>query len=111
MESEDIYNQVNRRYGSIVKSSTGQYEQIVAKAFGYTEQELAGIPKDANLGLSCGNPTALAGLKEVCMFTREGKLFWLIGKGRDSHRSWVWRWPRCVYSSEEGWPYGQGYWN
>ena len=30
---------------------------------GYTPEELAAIPEDANLGLGCGNPTALAGLK------------------------------------------------
>lgn len=65
MEPKEIYDQVNRRYGSISKSSTGQYEQTVAKAFGYSEEELAAIPEGANLGLSCGNPTALARLREV----------------------------------------------
>ncbi|KAH8652713.1 SAM-dependent methyltransferase UbiE/COQ5 family protein [Tricladium varicosporioides] len=64
MEPKDIYDQVNKRYGSINKSSTGQYEQTVARAFGYTEEELAGIPEGANLGLSCGNPLALAKLRE-----------------------------------------------
>ncbi|KAH7140966.1 SAM-dependent methyltransferase UbiE/COQ5 family protein [Dactylonectria macrodidyma] len=59
-----IYDQVNRRYGSITKSNTGQYEQTVAKAFGYTDEELAGVPEGANLGLSCGNPIALARLRE-----------------------------------------------
>ncbi|KAG8404963.1 hypothetical protein J3459_022323 [Metarhizium acridum] len=64
METKEIYNQINRRYGSIVKSSTGHYEQKVAKAFGYTEEELSILPEGANLGLSCGNPIALARLKE-----------------------------------------------
>ncbi|KID93545.1 SAM-dependent methyltransferase UbiE/COQ5 family protein, partial [Metarhizium majus ARSEF 297] len=64
METQEIYDQVNRRYGSIVKSSTGKYEQKVAKAFGYTEEELSTLPEGANLGLSCGNPIALARLKE-----------------------------------------------
>ncbi|KAH0592664.1 hypothetical protein MHUMG1_09657 [Metarhizium humberi] len=64
METQEIYDQVNRRYGSIVKSSTGQYEQKVAKAFGYTEEELSTLPEGANLGLSCGNPIALARLRE-----------------------------------------------
>ncbi|KAI8685343.1 Methyltranfer-dom domain-containing protein [Fusarium keratoplasticum] len=64
MESQEIYNQVNRRYGSIAESRSGHYEQTVAKAFGYTEQELAAIPEGANLGLSCGNPTAIARLRE-----------------------------------------------
>jgi hypothetical protein len=67
MESKEIYDQVNKRYGSIDQSSTGQYEQTVARAFGYTEEELAGIPEGANLGLSCGNPLALAKLREVCI--------------------------------------------
>ena len=30
---------------------------------GYSAEELAAIPEDANLGLGCGNPTALAELK------------------------------------------------
>ena len=66
MEPKDIYDQVNKRYGSIAKSSSGHYEQTVAKAFGYTEEELAGVPEGANLGLSCGNPIALARLRQVC---------------------------------------------
>ena len=36
----------------------------VAEAFGYTPEELASIPAEANMGLSCGNPTALANLRE-----------------------------------------------
>ncbi|GKU07865.1 sam-dependent methyltransferase coq5 family protein [Fusarium langsethiae] len=64
MDSKDIYEQVDKRYGSVRKTSTGKYEQTVAKAFGYTEEELAGIPEGANLGLSCGNPTVLAKLRE-----------------------------------------------
>jgi SAM-dependent methyltransferase len=35
----------------------------VAEAFGYTGDELASIPAEANMGLSCGNPVAFAGLK------------------------------------------------
>jgi arsenite methyltransferase len=34
----------------------------VAEAFGYSAQELASIPAEANMGLSCGNPTAFATL-------------------------------------------------
>lgn len=67
MESEEIYDKVNKIYGTISKSSTGQYEQSVAKAFGYTEEELASIPEGSNLGLSCGNPHVLAKLKEACI--------------------------------------------
>jgi SAM-dependent methyltransferase len=35
----------------------------VAEAFGYTPEELASIPAEANMGLSCGNPTATANLR------------------------------------------------
>jgi len=35
-----------------------------AKSIGYSEGELAVIPDEANLALSCGNPTGLASLKE-----------------------------------------------
>lgn len=37
-------------------------EEVTA-AIGYARSDLAAIPDTANLGLSCGNPTALAGLK------------------------------------------------
>jgi SAM-dependent methyltransferase len=35
----------------------------LATAIGYAEAELNAIPEEANLGLSCGNPTALASLR------------------------------------------------
>jgi SAM-dependent methyltransferase len=35
----------------------------VAEAFGYSAEELASIPAGANMGLSCGNPTATANLR------------------------------------------------
>jgi len=38
--------------------------QTVSKAIGYTDEELASAPEGANLGLGCGNPTALASLVE-----------------------------------------------
>ena len=37
----------------------------VAEAFGYSREQLASIPAEANMGLSCGNPTAFAGLKQA----------------------------------------------
>jgi SAM-dependent methyltransferase len=38
--------------------------QEISKKMGYTEEELKAVPKGANLGLGCGNPVALASLKE-----------------------------------------------
>ena len=36
----------------------------LAEAIGYTAQSLASLPDGANMGLSCGNPVAIAALKE-----------------------------------------------
>jgi SAM-dependent methyltransferase len=41
----------------------GGRAEAVAQGVGYSDAELATLPEGANLGLSCGNPTALAGLK------------------------------------------------
>ena len=38
--------------------------QTISKAIGYSEEETASVPEGANLGLGCGNPLALASLKE-----------------------------------------------
>lgn len=35
----------------------------LARAIGYSQDELAGVQQEANLGLSCGNPTAIAALR------------------------------------------------
>jgi len=36
----------------------------LAKAIGYEDENLANLPDGANMGLSCGNPVAIAALKE-----------------------------------------------
>jgi arsenite methyltransferase len=36
----------------------------LAEAIGYSEGDLAAMPEGANMGLSCGNPTALASLRQ-----------------------------------------------
>ena len=38
--------------------------QDISKKIGYTEGDLKAVPEGANLGLGCGNPVALASLKE-----------------------------------------------
>jgi arsenite methyltransferase len=37
--------------------------ETLARDIGYSEEDLVEIPQGANMGLSCGNPTALASLK------------------------------------------------
>jgi len=38
--------------------------ETISKAVGYTDEELQQVPEGANLGLGCGNPTAIASLRE-----------------------------------------------
>jgi arsenite methyltransferase len=64
--SEEIVDVVRSKYGAIAKSdlsSRNDGVRAVAEAFGYSSEQLASIPAEANMGLSCGNPTAFAGLK------------------------------------------------
>ncbi|OGG04699.1 MAG: arsenite S-adenosylmethyltransferase [Candidatus Glassbacteria bacterium RIFCSPLOWO2_12_FULL_58_11] len=49
--------------GSVSPCSGPVSAEQLAKAVGYSEKELASLPSGANLGLSCGNPTAIASLK------------------------------------------------
>src|ERR671937_423503 len=64
--SEAIEQVVRSKYGSVATSGLSSDHagvRAVAQAFGYTPEELASIPAEANMGLSCGNPTATAKLK------------------------------------------------
>ncbi|GMU21376.1 MAG: hypothetical protein AMXMBFR13_14690 [Phycisphaerae bacterium] len=64
--SESITQVVRSKYASVAASGlSGDHGgvQSVAEAFGYTPEQLRSIPAGANMGLSCGNPTAFASLK------------------------------------------------
>ncbi len=64
--SETIKDVVRSKYGATATSGLSSENagvRAVAEAFGYTPEELAAIPAEANMGLSCGNPTASASLK------------------------------------------------
>ncbi len=70
--SADIKEVVRSKYGSVATSGLSSEHagvRAVAEAFGYSPEELASIPAEANMGLSCGNPTATAHLEpgEVVM--------------------------------------------
>lgn len=63
---ERVLESVMAKYGAVAESGLSNDHagvQAVAEAFGYTVEELTSIPADANMGLSCGNPTATAHLK------------------------------------------------
>ena len=64
--AKNITETVRAKYAAVAESNlTNKHEGVraVAEAFGYSAEELASIPAEANMGLSCGNPTALASLK------------------------------------------------
>jgi SAM-dependent methyltransferase len=64
--SRSIEEAVREKYGAVAASSlSGEHAGVhrVAEAFGYSAEELASIPAEANMGLSCGNPTATANLR------------------------------------------------
>lgn len=72
----DVREMVRDKYGAIAKNKssccgpvnsccgTSRKAETLSAAVGYSENELESVHGDANLGLGCGNPTALASLKE-----------------------------------------------
>jgi hypothetical protein len=68
MDSPGVYAAVSSHYSAVSvdpSKTTEAYSRSVAQSFGYTQEELDSIPDQSNLGLSCGNPLALASLKKV----------------------------------------------
>lgn len=69
MAKKSVQKIVRDAYGKIAKGkqdcgcgTCGSQAETFAKSIGYSQEELKNIPAEANLGLSCGNPTALANL-------------------------------------------------
>jgi arsenite methyltransferase len=61
--AEQVLDSVKSKYAAVAESTLSSDHtgvQAVAEAFGYTAAELTSIPAAANMGLSCGNPTATA---------------------------------------------------
>ena len=64
--ADPIMDQVRSQYGAAAASGLSSEHvgvRAVAEAFGYSPEELTSIPAEANMGLSCGNPTAFANLR------------------------------------------------
>lgn len=86
MDQKDIKETVKVRYGRIAKQGTSccgpassccgsaDLAQDISRRIGYSEEEITGVPEGANLGLGCGNPVALASL-------REGEMVLDLGSG------------------------------
>jgi arsenite methyltransferase len=66
MMSQQVLEAVKANYGAVARGTLSSQHagvRAVAEAFGYSAEELAAIPAAANMGLSCGNPTAMANLR------------------------------------------------
>src|SRR6201995_305349 len=62
----EILDSVRSKYGAVAESTLSTNDagvKAVAEAFGYSAEELTSIPAEANMGLSCGNPTATANIR------------------------------------------------
>ena len=75
MKEENVKKEVRKRYAKVAETSgsccasnvsccSSPSNEQVSKMIGYSDDELGSVPEGANLGLGCGNPTALASLKE-----------------------------------------------
>jgi ubiquinone/menaquinone biosynthesis C-methylase UbiE len=86
MEDKHIKKKVREGYAKIAKQETSCCNSIdvccgpatspekISKKIGYTDEQLHSVPEGANLGLGCGNPTALASL-------RSGEIVLDLGSG------------------------------
>jgi arsenite methyltransferase len=76
LEAQTVIEKVREGYGAIAREGgsccgtavsccggAGASADTLARHIGYSADELAALPEGANMGLSCGNPNALAALK------------------------------------------------
>ncbi len=70
MRDSEVKDYVKKRYGERAQTegsccpSCGPSATDVALRIGYSEEDLRNVPEASSMGLGCGNPVALAGLKE-----------------------------------------------
>lgn len=71
MKESEIKKAVRKGYARIARQpgpggccGGPNLQESISKKIGYTEEELNSVPGGANLGLGCGNPVALASLRE-----------------------------------------------
>lgn len=75
MKKNEIKEAVKKNYAKVARGNTGccgsgssccgsATAEEISKNIGYSDQEMGSVPQGANLGLGCGNPTALAELKK-----------------------------------------------
>lgn len=64
--ADEVLDVVRSKYAAVASSELSTRHdgvKAIAEAFGYSEDDLNSIPVEANMGLSCGNPTAIASIR------------------------------------------------
>jgi arsenite methyltransferase len=64
--TQTISDAVRKGYSGVAREGLGSHQEgirSIANAFGYSDEDLGSIPDEANMGLSCGNPVAMASLR------------------------------------------------
>jgi arsenite methyltransferase len=81
MDTEELKKVLKKTYGTIAQKEgcgcgcgTSSCGPVLTRKIGYDDKELKKAPVESNLGLGCGNPTALASL-------REGEIVLDLGSG------------------------------
>ena len=76
MKKEEVRKVVRKGYAQVARSGSSccapqnpccgatNVTADISKKIGYTDEDIQSVPEGANLGLGCGNPVALASLKE-----------------------------------------------
>lgn len=79
LDTNAIRDDVRKKYGEIASvnsrvlskdaassccGGSGQMIEDLSKMMGYSNKDLAHTPPQANMGLGCGNPQAIASLKQ-----------------------------------------------
>jgi arsenite methyltransferase len=95
--ADEVKRAIRSGYGEVARSggsccgpspaccgSTPAGSDVLAQHIGYSPEELAALPEGANMGLSCGNPNALASLQpgEVVLDLGSGGGFDVFIAGR-----------------------------
>jgi ubiquinone/menaquinone biosynthesis C-methylase UbiE len=75
IDTKDVRRAVRERYARVATTESGCCDtgccggqstvsaEDISRSIGYSEAQLAELPESANLGLGCGNPTAIASLQ------------------------------------------------
>ncbi|MGF1757102.1 arsenite methyltransferase [Photobacterium sagamiensis] len=72
MKNDEVRKAVRKTYGKIAKQEKGcgcccggqATSEETSRDLGYSDDDVTSVPQGANMGLGCGNPQAIANLKE-----------------------------------------------